>query len=45
MHKKGMENPEIDTLIEPSHDKTSNLGFLPGLTQTGLYCHRRKPEA
>ena len=27
------------------HDKTNNLGFRPGATQTGLYSHRRWLEA
>ena len=30
---------------EPVRDKTSNLGFRPGPTQTGLYSHRRSLEA
>ena len=25
---------------EAVHEKTNNLGFRPGLTQTGLYSHR-----
>ena len=32
-------------LFEPVHDKTNNLGFRPGPTQTGLYKHRRWLEA
>ena len=32
-------------LFEPVHEKTNNLGFRPGLTQTGLYNHRRWLEA
>ena len=31
--------------LEPVHEKTNNLGFRPGLTQTGLYSHRRWLEA
>ena len=31
--------------FEPVHEKTNNLGFRPGLTQTGLYKHRRWLEA
>ena len=31
--------------FEPVHDKTSNLGFRPCPTQTGLYSHRRWLEA
>ena len=27
--------------IEPVYEKTNNLGFRPGLTQTGLYNQRR----
>ena len=30
---------------EPVHEKTNNLGFRPGTTQTGLYSHRRWLEA
>ena len=32
-------------LNEPVREKTNNLGFRPGLTQTGLYSHRRWLEA
>ena len=32
-------------IIEPVHEKTNNLGFRPGLTQTGLYNHRICLEA
>ena len=31
--------------IRPSHEKTNNLGFRPGPTQTELYKHRRWLEA
>ena len=31
--------------IEPRSEKTGLRGFRPGLTQTGLYSHRRWPEA
>ena len=31
--------------FEPSHEKTNNLGFPPGLTQTSLHSHRRWLEA
>ena len=31
--------------FEPVHDKTNNLGFRPGPTQTSLYSHRRNPES
>ena len=27
---------------EPAHEKTNNLGFRPGLTQTDLYSHRSR---
>ena len=27
--------------IEPVREKTNNLGFRPGPTQTGLYSHRK----
>ena len=30
---------------EPVHEKTNNLGFRPGPTQTSLYSHRRNPES
>ena len=30
---------------EPSHEKASNLCLRPGLTQTGLYSHRKRLEA
>ena len=30
---------------EPLYEKTSNLGFQPGPTQTSLYSHRSKLEA
>ena len=26
------------------HEKTNNMGFQPGLTQTDLYSHRRRLE-
>ena len=32
-------------LNEPSHGQTSNFGFRPGPTQTGLYSHRSRLEA
>ena len=32
-------------IIEPVHEKTNNLGFRPGPTQTGLYSHRSRLEA
>ena len=36
----------LETIIfEPSHEKTNNLGFRPGQTQTSLYSHRSKLEA
>ena len=31
--------------FEPVHEKTNNLGFRPGPTQTGLYKLRKEPEA
>ena len=38
--------PSVMTLpFEPVHEKTNNLGFQPGSTQTGLYSHRRWLEA
>ena len=40
-------NTELRCAIidEPVREKTNNLGFRPGLTQTGLYSHRRWLEA
>ena len=35
----------VHIIFEPSHDKTNNLGFRPGLTQTGLYKHKRWLQA
>ena len=35
----------VHIIFEPSHDKTNNLGFRPGLIQTGLYKHKRLLEA
>ena len=32
-------------MYEPVREKTNNLGFRPGPTQTGLYSHRRWLEA
>ena len=31
-----------DFKFEPSREKTNNLGFRPGPTQTRLYSHRTK---
>ena len=30
----------FQSVIEPSHEKTNNLGFRPDPTQIGLYRHR-----
>ena len=30
------------SVSEQLHEKTNNLGFRPGLTETGLYNHRRR---
>ena len=35
----------FSTIYEPVHEKTNNLGFRPGLTQTRLYSHRSRLEA
>ena len=32
----------LPRLNEPLHEKTNKLGFRPGLTQTSLYCLRRR---
>ena len=37
------QNDEIN-LHEPVHDKTNNLGFRPGPTQTDLYSYRSRLE-
>ena len=36
----------FDTIIINEHvrEKTNNLGFRPGLTQTGMYSHRSRLE-
>ena len=31
-------------LYDPVHEKTNNLGVLPGPTQTSLYSHRSRLE-
>ena len=33
------------SVFEHSHEKTNNLSFRPGPTQTGLYSHRSRLEA
>ena len=33
------------TITEPHREKTSLRGFQPGLTQTGLYSHKKGCEA
>ena len=33
------------TVFEPSFQKTNNLGFRPGQTQTRLYSHRSRIQA
>ena len=38
-------NRPAKLLQMPVHEKTNNLGFRPGPTQTGLYCHTIKQEA
>ena len=41
----GVPQSEGIKQFEPVREKTNNLGFRPGLTQTGLYNHRRWLEA
>ena len=36
---------DVEAINEPSHEKTNNLGFRPGQTQTGLYSHRSRLAA
>ena len=43
--KKTKRNGSIGNSHEPSREKTNNLGFRPGLTQTGLHIHRGWLEA
>ena len=38
-------NKPVSLIIEPVREKTNNLGFRPGPTQTGLYSYRRWLEA
>ena len=42
---KAQEKSASDCTYEPVHDKTNNLGFRPGPTQTGLCSHRGWLEA
>ena len=35
---------DSEKIFEPVRDKTNNLGFPPGPTQTGLYSHRSRLE-
>ena len=45
-HKyKEIETSLTELSIEPVHEKTNNLGFRPGPTQTRLYSHRSRLEA
>ena len=45
----GNFNPNLpkgfEATFEPVHEKTNNLGFRPGPTQTRLYSHRSRLEA
>ena len=41
----GIGFTQVRKTHEPVREKTNNLGFRPGLTQTGLYSHRRWLEA
>ena len=36
---------ELAVIFEPVHEKTNNLSFRPGPTQTRLYSHRKELEA
>ena len=40
-----MKVPFAIRAYEPSHEKTNNLDFRPGPTQTDLYSNRSKLEA
>ena len=35
----------MNLIYEARHEKTNNLGFRPGATQTGLYSHRSRLKA
>ena len=39
------EATNVPITHEPLHEKTNNLFFHPGPTQTGLYSHRSRLEA
>ena len=43
--KMDMNNLVVAACNEPRSEKTGLRGFRPGLTQTGLYSHRRWLEA
>ena len=43
--KISRDSEQLRKVYEPVHDKTNNLGFRPGPTQTSLYSHRRNPES
>ena len=36
---------EGTSIYGPPYEKTNNVGFRPGMTQTGLYSHRSRLEA
>ena len=44
-HNDSNEEMPGNVSLEPVRKKTNNLGFRPGLTQTNMYNHRRRPEA
>ena len=43
--EKQIEAVRSVCLYEPRHEKTGFWGFQPGLTQTGLYSHRKRLAA
>ena len=44
-HNEGRTLHLKQNIFEPVHEKTNNLGFRPGPTQTRLYSHRSRLEA
>ena len=45
LSSRKIRSPERLLLVGQRHEKTCLRGFRPGPTRTGLYNHRRLPEA
>ena len=45
LQSSGVCHEELAVIYEPLREKTNNLGFPPGPTQTNLYSHRSRLEA